>query len=288
MPLPPFIITVEQKIQLLNYLGRVQKSQYGKPFQRPVRELWPEIAEAYAEKVDQPIDLLTIEMNVWGDWYNNLGELKPHFDLLYNNSVTFNGFNHPISNRAHIIRRRMFAFIDALEEQAERDATGSTFTRSMKKSTGPSEKEEKEEARSREGCHNLQRLICVSERYRLDSLTAICMDALTQLYKTHHLSPSAPSILYIYSHTSVGSKLRLYVSRSLAHAIVNKSPNDGGIGGVETDWIWDVMKENNELGMDVLAELRGKNGMKVTKAEDAYPCEYHWHGEEDICTAKLY
>jgi hypothetical protein len=35
------------------------------------------------------------------------------------------------------------------------------------------------------------------------------------------------------------------------------------------------MKENAELGTEVLLELRGKNGVPVGEAEDASSCDYH-------------
>jgi hypothetical protein len=112
------------------------------------------------------------------------------------------------------------------------------------------------------------------------------MDALIPLYKAHRLYPSFDTISYIYSNTVAGSKLRLYVARALAHMIVSKPPDAQGEGrelGVRTEWIWDVMKENEELGVEMLRELRGKNGVSVGEAEDAGGCEYHWHGEAEVC-----
>ena len=40
--------------------------------------------------------------------------------------------------------------------------------------------------------------------------------------------------------------------------------------------------------MDVLAELRGKNGVHTSEPEDADPCDYHWHGSKFLCPTKMY
>lgn len=48
------------------------------------------------------------------------------------------------------------------------------------------------------------------------------------------------------------------------------------------------MTENQELGVEVLAELSGKNGLWVAHAEDMDPCDYHWHGTDGACFTLLY
>jgi hypothetical protein len=52
--------------------------------------------------------------------------------------------------------------------------------------------------------------------------------------------------------------------------------------------VWDIMSENQELGIEVLVELRGKNGVYVAEPEDEDPCEYHWHGPKFLCPTKMY
>jgi len=110
------------------------------------------------------------------------------------------------------------------------------------------------------------------------------MDALIPLYKTHHLCPSAESISHTYYNTESGSKLRLYIARSLAHMILSTDGN----GDNTMKWVWDNMSENQELGIEVLAELRGRDGVYVADPEDADPCEYHWHGPKFLCPTKMY
>lgn len=153
------------------------------------------------------------------------------------NAVEFNGLNNSISKHAANLRTKVFERIDAIEL------------------TSAGACEIQEDTTARELCHTLQKLICVSERYGLDSLSASCMDTITSLYKTHQLRPSADNILEIYSQTDPGSKLRLYVAQTLAYELVSKASEEGGNGNDEMSLIWGVMKENDELGVDVLVEL---------------------------------
>ena len=48
------------------------------------------------------------------------------------------------------------------------------------------------------------------------------------------------------------------------------------------------MTENQELGVEVLAESSGKNGVWFPKAEDMDSCNYHWHGTDGVCFTQLY
>jgi hypothetical protein len=52
-------------------------------------------------------------------------------------------------------------------------------------------------------------------------------------------------------------------------------------------WIW-VMTENQELGVEVLAESSGKNGVGFAKAEDMDSCYYHWHGTDGVGFTQFY
>jgi len=278
-PLTQTTIPSTHKTQLLKTLTKIAKTQLGQPFRAPVSEIWPEYADRYAEKIELPIDLSTILSKLQADKYATIDELKSEFDLLYNNAVLFNGLNHSVTSTAIKLRAKVLEKIEAIEtvEQVPASPQLSNIRDSVREGGGET---------NRELRHTLQKLICLSECYRFDALSAICMDALIPLYKAHRLYPSSDTISYIYSNTVAGSKLRLYVARALAHMIVSKAPDAQGEGrelGVRTEWIWDVMKENEELGVEVLGNLRGKNGVLVGEAEDAGCCEYHWHGEAEVC-----
>jgi hypothetical protein len=48
------------------------------------------------------------------------------------------------------------------------------------------------------------------------------------------------------------------------------------------------MTENQELGVEVLAESSGKNGVGFAKAEDMDSCYYHWHGTDGVGFTQFY
>lgn len=268
---------------LLQYLDIWSKAPDGTPFRRPVRELWPEIGQDYEKKTESPVDLLNIAYNVYGQLYPNLGDIKQDFDLLYNNSVSYNGLQHPLSRLAYRLRRTVFAFIDRLQEEQlleKGGGPGVKFTRSRKSGITQSTEAEPETDKSEELRNDLEKLICLCERYHFDTLAAMCIDRLISLYKATDVYPSSASIAYIYAHSVSTSKLRLYLARTLAYVIVSEK---GVVADGTTEWIWEVMKQNEELGLQVLAEFRGKNGVLVQEAEDAPACDYHWHGEDEEC-----
>lgn len=71
-------------------LGRVSERDYQDLFSVPVAEAHPEVADAYAAHIDQPIDLRTIEeeqIHV----YNSITMLQDDLVLMYQNCCTFNG-----------------------------------------------------------------------------------------------------------------------------------------------------------------------------------------------------
>jgi Bromodomain len=266
-------ITLAPKNQLLKFLTKTAKTQLGEPFKAPVSEIWPEYAEHYAQQIEFPIDLSTIISKLEANKYATLEELKSEFNLLYNNSVLFNGLNNSVTKKAIKLRAKVNEKIEEIE------SADKVPSRQIS-NNGDGEEEDKT---SRELRHALQKLICLSERYRFDALSAVCMDVLIEVYKAHRLYPSSETIAYVYANTVAGSKLRLYMARGLAHMILSKAPVEGKLLSVKTYWIWEVMKENAELGTEVLLELRGKNGVPFSEAEDAASCEYHWHEEVETC-----
>ncbi len=66
----------------------------------------------------------------------------------------------------------------------------------------------------------------------------------------------------------------------------DKSTGEGESGrelGVRTEWIWQVVRRNEKLGVEVLGALRGKNEVWLGEAEDAEGCGYHWHEDGEVC-----
>jgi hypothetical protein len=124
--------------------------------------LWPPLAPQYLEIIEHPIDLATISSNLDADQYLDIKDLMYDFDLLYDNTVQFNGPDHPITKAASTLRTKVFDKIRALNIRSE----------------APSYEQSRERRRA------LESLISLSGRYRCDSLTNACVKELVHLYGT--------------------------------------------------------------------------------------------------------
>ena len=58
-------------------------------FENPVAETYPEIADAYLEVVEEPMDFRTIEEERLPR-YRTIGELQQDLMLVFNNCIAFN------------------------------------------------------------------------------------------------------------------------------------------------------------------------------------------------------
>ncbi|KAH8687708.1 hypothetical protein BGZ60DRAFT_522358 [Tricladium varicosporioides] len=95
----PAITQHEQK-EIIKILKNVARTSYGRNFKAPVKELWPNFAALYAEKIAHEVDLATMETNLKNNLYANMGQFKAEVELIYANAVTFNGETHGIAASA--------------------------------------------------------------------------------------------------------------------------------------------------------------------------------------------
>ncbi|KAL2255974.1 hypothetical protein VTK26DRAFT_2403 [Humicola hyalothermophila] len=109
-------ITEWQAKQIRAVLAGVKKTKVGAGFRQPVRDLWPQLWNDYSARVKNPIDITTMEKRLRGDGppYATMGDFKADLDLMVQNSVTFNGEVHEVTQAARACREsilsRMAAF----------------------------------------------------------------------------------------------------------------------------------------------------------------------------------
>jgi len=113
-PQPP--ITEEQAKTIFGVLYDIRQSKAGQSFKAPVEKLWPQYANAYNTKISNPIDLETIEIKMKQDLYPSLDKFRLDIELLYQNSVEFNGTDHFITRDALEVRNIL---LDAIGENIE-------------------------------------------------------------------------------------------------------------------------------------------------------------------------
>lgn len=97
-------------------MNHIRQTTAGQSFKAPVQQLWPECAGAYAAKVPNPIDLGTIQLKVKNNIYLSVDDFKADVDLLYQNSVDFNGVEHIITSTALEIRDAILSALEDMEE----------------------------------------------------------------------------------------------------------------------------------------------------------------------------
>lgn len=96
-------LTVYQGKELGKILRNSIRTKDGKNFRSPVKDLWPMIAEQYALKVTNPIDLATMEQRVKDGKYATMDDFKADLKLLHDNAVLFNGPDHEVAKSAKIV-----------------------------------------------------------------------------------------------------------------------------------------------------------------------------------------
>jgi bromodomain-containing factor 1 len=99
-------ITRYQANRLRVILAGIKKTKAGVNFKAPVRSMWPQLWDEYRLKVTEPTDISTMERRLKsaGDPeyppYENMGAFKKDLELIYTNSVRFNGELHTVTQQA--------------------------------------------------------------------------------------------------------------------------------------------------------------------------------------------
>lgn len=116
------VITPFQNRQIRQVLAGVKKTKNGNNFKQSVERLWPGLWDDYRAKITNPVDISLFESKLREDKYSNYGAFKADLQLLYDNSVTFNGETNSVTQAAGIIRDQVLARlfeISKLEEPAK-------------------------------------------------------------------------------------------------------------------------------------------------------------------------
>jgi hypothetical protein len=109
-------ITKRESECLAKTLRHISRTRAGSSFKAPVKELWPNCAEAYAAKVPNAIDLGTMEMKLKNDLYRSTTDFEADVALLYQNSVDFNGISHPVTSAAVEVRNAILHAVSEMEK----------------------------------------------------------------------------------------------------------------------------------------------------------------------------
>ncbi|KAJ8120440.1 hypothetical protein ONZ43_g2853 [Nemania bipapillata] len=97
-------ITPYQNKRTREVLGNVKKTKNGGNFRKSVQELWPGLWNDYRAKIDNPVDISSMEAKLREDKYANYGQFKADVNQLYQNAVLFNGPLHDVTRAAAQVR----------------------------------------------------------------------------------------------------------------------------------------------------------------------------------------
>ncbi|KAH8904047.1 hypothetical protein BR93DRAFT_883993 [Coniochaeta sp. PMI_546] len=125
-------ITRYQSIKIRGILAGIKKTKAGVNFKSPVSTMWPLLWEDYRLKVSEPTDISTMEKRLKGagdpDFppYPNMGAFKRDLELIYQNSLTFNGPIHNVTAQAKTVWEQVLermASVPAVETAVEEKKT---------------------------------------------------------------------------------------------------------------------------------------------------------------------
>ena len=100
--------------EIVKILRNCLRTNSGKNFRNSVRVLWPNFADAYEAKISNPIDLNTMETKIKATDYKTIDAVKADVELIYSNSVIFNGIDHTVTAAAKEVRDSLLAKIDKI------------------------------------------------------------------------------------------------------------------------------------------------------------------------------
>lgn len=121
-------ITKYQSNKIRGILAGIKKTKAGVNFRAPVATLWPLLWEDYRLKVSEPTDISTMEKRLRGAGdpeyppYPNMGAFKRDLELIYKNSLEFNGPIHTVTASAKTVWEQVLermATVPAVETAVE-------------------------------------------------------------------------------------------------------------------------------------------------------------------------
>ncbi|RYP51007.1 hypothetical protein DL768_003591 [Monosporascus sp. mg162] len=113
------VITPHQNKQIRAYLAGLKKTKNGLPFRQSVEKLWPVIWDDYRSKVEEPVDLSLFEAGLREEKYATYGEFKAKVELLYTNSLAFNGPDHGVTGASAVVRDQILTRLQEISKSEE-------------------------------------------------------------------------------------------------------------------------------------------------------------------------
>ncbi|KAI1855212.1 hypothetical protein JX266_000077 [Neoarthrinium moseri] len=113
------VVNSFQSREVRKELARVKKTKNGMNFRASVEKLWPAIWENYKAVIINPVDLSLFEAKFRDGKYTTFGEFKADLELLYNNSMKFNGPENVVTVAASRVRSDLLGKLSEISKLQE-------------------------------------------------------------------------------------------------------------------------------------------------------------------------
>lgn len=99
-----------QRREIRKIIGRVKKTKHGGHFRDSVPKLWPALGESYLARIENPMDLAEIDRGLRdpNSIYTTFGDVQKDLQLIFENTLTFNGALHDVTDAAFYAVRNVW------------------------------------------------------------------------------------------------------------------------------------------------------------------------------------
>ncbi|KAL6884761.1 sporulation transcription factor [Trichoderma evansii] len=99
-----------QRREIRKVIGRVKKTKHGGHFRDAVAKLWPALGESYLARIENPMDLAEIDRGLRdaNSPYITFGDVQKDLRLIFENTLTFNGALHDVTDAAFYAVRNVW------------------------------------------------------------------------------------------------------------------------------------------------------------------------------------
>lgn len=99
-----------QRREIRKIIGRVKKTKHGGHFRDAVAKLWPALGESYLARIENPMDLAEIDRGLrdTNSVYTTFGDMQKDLQLIFENTLTFNGALHDVTDAAFYAVRNVW------------------------------------------------------------------------------------------------------------------------------------------------------------------------------------
>lgn len=111
-------MTEVQRKRLVEGMRNIKKGKHARAYLQPVD--WQAMnLHTYPDVVKQPMDLTTMEQKLKGSEYGSVADYVSDFDLMVQNSIRFNGNQHPVAQAGTMLRSQLTSQLKKLPKAGE-------------------------------------------------------------------------------------------------------------------------------------------------------------------------